>query len=50
MEDSGTECDLNSAGLNQEVSEEKNFSMMHRDHSWGSFVKNVIAFTFVLKV
>jgi hypothetical protein len=41
MEDSGAEGDLNCGGLAQVVSEEKNVSMLHRDHSCGILVKNV---------
>ena len=34
MEGSGAECDLmNCGGLDQNVSEDKNFSMLPRDHS-----------------
>ena len=33
MEDSGAKSYLNCEGLAQEVSEEKNFSMLPRDHS-----------------
>ena len=40
MEDSGAEHDLKCGGLAQEVSEEKNFSMLSRD----ILVKNVGTF------
>ena len=40
MEDSGAECDLmNCMGLVQEVSEEKNVSILSRDHSCDILVK-----------
>ena len=44
MEDSEAEGDLNSVGLAQEVSEEKNFSVWPRDFSWDNLTKNVAAF------
>ena len=47
MENSCTESDLNCAGLAQEVSEEKNFSMLPRDCACDTLVKNVTAFGLV---
>jgi len=44
MEDSGADRDLNYGCLAQEVSEEKNFSMLPRNHSCDILVKNVFAF------
>ena len=44
MEDNGAENDLNCGGMVQEISEEKNFSMLPRDRSCDILVKNVIAF------
>ena len=45
MEGSGVKCDLmNWPGMNQEVSEEKNFSMLSRDHSCDVLLKEVAAF------
>jgi hypothetical protein len=44
MEDSGAEGDLNCGGLAQEVSEEKNFSLLPRNSSCDISVKNVTAF------
>ena len=41
MEDSGAESNLNCGVLAQEVAEEKNVSMLHRDHSCVISVKNV---------
>ena len=50
MEDSGADCDLRNDGeLTQEVSEEKNFSMLPRDHSCDILVKKVAAFCPCLK-
>ena len=40
MEDSGTENDLNSGDLDQEVSEDKNINMWSGNHSYDIFVKN----------
>jgi hypothetical protein len=45
MEDHcGTEGNFNCGGLAQQVSEEKNFSMWHRDCSCDNLVKNIAAF------
>ena len=45
MEGSGAECELmNYRGLTQEVSEEKNLSMLPRDHSCDILVKNMTGF------
>ena len=50
MEDSGAACDLMNYGVpTQEVSEEKNFSMLPRDHSCGILGKKVTAFYPCLK-
>ena len=43
MSDSGAGVDLNCSHLAQEVSEEKNFSMLPRDHSCDVLVKTVAA-------
>ena len=51
MEDSSTECDsMTSGALAQEVSEDKNFSMLPRDHSCDILVKSVATFALVQKV
>ena len=44
MEDSSLEDDLNCGGLDQKVSEKKNFSMLSRYHSYDILVKKVAAF------
>jgi hypothetical protein len=44
MEDFVTVSDLNYVVLAQEVSEEKNFRLWHRDCFCGILVKNVVAF------
>ena len=49
MKDSGAEGDLNCGGLAQEVSEEKNFSMLLRNHSCDMLMKNVATFCPCLK-
>ena len=49
MEDSCTEDDLNCSGLTQEISEEKNFSILPRDSFCDILVKNVAAFCSCLK-
>jgi len=43
-EDSGAESDLNGGDLAQEDSEQKNLSMLPRDHSCDIYVKNVVGF------
>ena len=46
MENSGAKCDLINCGeLSQDVSEEKNFSMLPRDCSCDILVKNAAAFS-----
>ena len=45
IEDSSSKCELmNCGGLPQEVSEEKNFSVLPRDHSCDILIKNVAVF------
>ena len=45
MKESGVELDLMNCGrLAQNVSEERNFSMLLRDHSCETLMKNVAAF------
>jgi hypothetical protein len=44
MEDSGDEGNLNCGGLDQEVSEERNFSMLPGDDSYYVLVKKVTTF------
>ena len=44
MDDIGADGDLNPGGLDEEVSEEKNFSMLPSDHFCDILVKNVAAF------
>jgi hypothetical protein len=44
LEDIDAEGDLNSSGLVQEVSEEKNFGIWPRDWFCGNFMKNMAAF------
>lgn len=44
MEDSGAEGDLDHGCLAQEVSENNNISMWHRDQFCDIFAKNVAAF------
>ena len=46
---SGAKSDLNSGGLAQEFSEEKNFSKLPRNYSCAILVKNVVAFCPCLK-
>lgn len=48
-QDSGTDDDLHCGGLAQEVSEEKNFTMLPREGSYDILVKNVAAFCPSLK-
>ena len=47
MEDIDAEEDLNSVGLAQQVSEEKNFSVFPRDHSCDILSKNSAVFPLV---
>ena len=47
MEDSCTESELNCAGLGQEVSEERKFSMLPRDCSCDTLATNVTVFGLV---
>jgi hypothetical protein len=49
MEDVVAESDLNCTDLTQEVSEMKNFSMLHRDCFCDILVKNVDSFCHCLK-
>ena len=49
MEDSDAQGAVNCRSLAQEVSEEKNFSMLPRDHSCDILMKKVTAFCFCLK-
>jgi hypothetical protein len=44
MEDCAVEGDLNFGGLDQELSKERHFSVLPRDYSWDSMVKNMVAF------
>ena len=50
MEDIGAGGDLNCGGLTQKDSEEKNVSMLPRDHSCDILVKKVAAFCSCLKI
>jgi hypothetical protein len=45
MEDIDAGGDLNCVA--QDGSEEKNFSMLYRDRSWDTLLKNVTIFSFV---
>ena len=49
MEDSGAQSYLNCWGITQEISEEKNFNILPRDHSSDILVKKVTAFCPCLK-
>ena len=49
MKDIGAKSELNSGGLNEEVSDEENFSMLPSDHFCDILVKNVAAFCPCLK-
>ena len=49
IEDRGAEGYLNCGGLAQEISEDKNFYKLPKDHSCYSSVKNVAAFCLCLK-
>ncbi|EGV99439.1 hypothetical protein I79_014613 [Cricetulus griseus] len=49
MEDNGADNDLWCLGLDQDVSEEKNFSMWPKNCSCDILVKNVVAFCPCLK-